>query len=240
MKKPSKNKAGRPSRYKDEQTVRIGAAVRPRYREALELIAKYRNCTLSEAIEFAAAYLANNYFIEHKKAIDYVCNRDEIYIDCMFCFSVPKTSEESNKQMKGVLEWIDKYNKSPKSLITPQDNFIFTTYEFVMDYLNCKSTYYLAANLHADVVLLNEFILSYRQQAIDITEIATSIYKMMSYIHFQINKDKNSPYHDKNIPVSHRLTYYPIDTDFLDWLRELILEENVKLATQSNNDDKSS
>lgn len=72
MSDTKKNKGGRPQKYPGEEPVRIGALIRPRYKQVLELVSRDRNCTLGEAIEFSLSKLASEYLIDRKPIIDYV------------------------------------------------------------------------------------------------------------------------------------------------------------------------
>ncbi len=75
-----KNKGGRPSKYDDEESARIGARIRPRYKELLELIAQHRQTTVSEALELAVAQLGMSYLVDNKPMIDFVRPQDESYM----------------------------------------------------------------------------------------------------------------------------------------------------------------
>jgi len=56
---------------------RLSVMLRPRYKEALELIARDRATSLSQALEFLIAVGARNYEIDGKKVMDIVVPPDE-------------------------------------------------------------------------------------------------------------------------------------------------------------------
>lgn len=71
------NKGGRPSRIEGEKAIKVSAAIRPRYRKALEIIARDRNMTISDAIELAILRLAENYKIDSEYVINMVRDENE-------------------------------------------------------------------------------------------------------------------------------------------------------------------
>jgi len=71
------NKGGRPSRAPGERMTRLSVALRPRYREALELIARDRQTSLSQALEYLIAVGARQYMIEGVAVMDTVTQGDD-------------------------------------------------------------------------------------------------------------------------------------------------------------------
>ena len=114
------NKGGRPQKYPGEDPVRIGALIRPRYKEAIELIARDRSCTLGEAIGFCVAKTARNYFIDKEPILDFIRPKYEImfylYSACLFDFYDPKSPNESYHS-------INQY-KTPYWSFCDQDEYI--------------------------------------------------------------------------------------------------------------------
>lgn len=73
-----KAKVGRPQRYEGEKNVQLSVSIRPRYRQALELIAQVRQSTLSEALELAIFKQAEELHIDNQPVIDFVRPENEI------------------------------------------------------------------------------------------------------------------------------------------------------------------
>lgn len=71
-------KVGRPKKYEGEKNVQLSVTIRPRYRQALELIAKSRESTLSEALELAIYELASSFSYNDTAVIDLIRPKDEI------------------------------------------------------------------------------------------------------------------------------------------------------------------
>lgn len=83
MKNIEVNKGGRPSRIEGEKAAKVSAAIRPRYKEALEIIAKERNMTISDAIELSILRLAESYIIDGEYVINMVRDENE-YIERLY------------------------------------------------------------------------------------------------------------------------------------------------------------
>lgn len=77
--KERKSRAGRPERYPGEEPARISAMTRPRYKDALEILAKHRQTSLAGAAEFAIAYMGRTYEIDGKPLLDYVRPANESF-----------------------------------------------------------------------------------------------------------------------------------------------------------------
>lgn len=58
------NKVGRPPRAKGESMQRLSVSIRGRYREALELIARHRRTSVSQALEYLIASATRDYEID--------------------------------------------------------------------------------------------------------------------------------------------------------------------------------
>lgn len=65
-------KGGRPSRAPGEKMTRLSVMMRPRFRDALEIIARDRQTSLSQALEYVIAVVARTYKIEGKTVLDIV------------------------------------------------------------------------------------------------------------------------------------------------------------------------
>lgn len=60
------NKGGRPRKYDGEKSIRIGALIRPRYKQAIDIIARDRGSTLGEVVELAISKLARESKLQHE------------------------------------------------------------------------------------------------------------------------------------------------------------------------------
>ncbi len=67
----SKRGRGKPKRYEGESSERLSVLVRPRYKNIIEAIAKARQTTTSEAMEYAIAYTARNFILDGKSIYEW-------------------------------------------------------------------------------------------------------------------------------------------------------------------------
>lgn len=73
----AKNKGGRPARAPGEKMTRLSVVLRSRYRDALDLIARDRQTSLSQALEYLIAVGARNYEIDGKSVMSLVVPGDD-------------------------------------------------------------------------------------------------------------------------------------------------------------------
>lgn len=155
-----KNKVGRPQRYEGEKNVQVSVTIRPRYRQALEIIAKDRQSTLSEAIELAISLLAREtklqqefYDKEAPYIIDYVRPKIEpierLYnaippmIGVLYKFN--KTEKTNTYD-----EIINRLYEIPDPLLTPLENHIGQTIHELNGKLHYFSPTYLLEAIEED------------------------------------------------------------------------------------------
>lgn len=128
MTKEKKNLGGRPPRYEGEDSIRIGAIVRPRYKHVLDLIARDREATIGETIELAIAKLASAYLIDNRPAIDYFRPENELYDSIKNCFIHDFSKEngisaDSIEELKSNLHELDSHINTqmhlPKLVLSP-------------------------------------------------------------------------------------------------------------------------
>ena len=79
MDKIIKRGRGKPKRYEGEDSERISVLVRPRYKKMVEMFAKLRQSTLSEAMEYSIAKAAHSTNINNKSVYEWCVNDFEIY-----------------------------------------------------------------------------------------------------------------------------------------------------------------
>lgn len=127
-----KKRIGRPQRYDGEKNVQLSVTIRPRYRQALEIIAKERQSTLSEAVELAISKLAREMqleqdFLDLYYIIDYVRPKSEplerLYnaippmAGVLHKFKKHNHKNAYNEIMKGL-------NEKPEPLLTPLESHV--------------------------------------------------------------------------------------------------------------------
>ncbi|QMT41389.1 hypothetical protein [Neisseria shayeganii] len=122
----AKNKGGRPKTYEGEKNIRVSIAIRPRYRQAIELISKDRNTSLNEVVEFAIAQLAAKYEIEGKPVIEYIrpMNEERLRIKNTLIEPQNRTSEYITKKEIDYYSAIMAYESLPKGILSPQDKYV--------------------------------------------------------------------------------------------------------------------
>lgn len=142
----NKNKGGRPQKYPGEDPIRIGALIRPRYKEAIELVARDRGCTLGEAIEFCIAKATRDYAIDDQTILDMVRPKNEIlsllYKASFFDFYNPESTDHNFRKL-GLYQasfWshldqmeledtVEKLNKTPERFRTRLEEYILRVLE---------------------------------------------------------------------------------------------------------------
>lgn len=155
-----KETRGKPPRYPGEKSERISVLVRPRYRQALDIIAKDRGTTLSEAMELAISKLARESKLEHESF-----DKDAPYI---IDYVRPKTEPierlyQAIPPLSGVLykfkltRKINPYNEilnnlyaTPEPLLTPLENHIGQTIHELNGKLQYFSSLYLQEAIAED------------------------------------------------------------------------------------------
>lgn len=155
-----KETRGKPPRYPGEKSERISVLVRPRYRQALDIIAKDRGTTLSEAMELAISMLAREtklqYELYDKQApyiIDYVRPKMEP-IERLY-FAIPPLSGVLHKfnnvgKTNTYDEILNKLYEIPDPLLTPLENHIGQTIHEMNDKLHYFSALYLEEAIEED------------------------------------------------------------------------------------------
>lgn len=106
------------------KSVRIGARIKPEYKDALELIARDRQTSLSEVLELAIYKLADQYKIDGIKVTHYV--NDPYYLPrAILGTGIYKPLTEKEKELKtlSIMKHLPPKN-TPISLISPKERYI--------------------------------------------------------------------------------------------------------------------
>ena len=155
-----KETRGKPPRYPGEKSERISVLVRPRYRQALDIIAKDRGTTLSEAMELAISILAREtklqqefYDKEAPHIIDYV--RPKIEPVERLYRSIPPMAGvlykfDITEKTNTYDDIINKLYEIPDPLLTPLQNHIGETIHELNGKLHYFSPVYLSEALEED------------------------------------------------------------------------------------------
>lgn len=119
-----KAKTGRPQRYTGEAAKRLSVTMRPRYREAVSLLAQHRGSSISEAMEYLIAMGTRQYILDGKPLLDYLRPKNERYIVLSFKARNWLAMYQRRKpDMEEESEWLEaehaKFEKIPKSVRTP-------------------------------------------------------------------------------------------------------------------------
>lgn len=155
----TKETRGKPPRYLGEKSERISVLVRPRYRQALDIIAKDRGTTLSEAMELAISKLAREIKLEQDAGdketpfiIDYVRPPYEPLERIYFAYI--RKSKIINAfrphQVHPYDEIMNKLTDIPAPLRTPLDNHIGDIIYEIKDDLDGFSTVFLLEAIEED------------------------------------------------------------------------------------------
>lgn len=135
---------GKPPRYKGEKSTRLSVLVRPRYRQILELIAKDRDSTLSEAMEFAIVKLAESYILNGQPVINYFRANDELYeiIKDSFEYTFPANTkidhleeEKFRLRFKEFYSFYEEQKNIPEPLRSPFQNYCLEILDHVDAYI---------------------------------------------------------------------------------------------------------
>lgn len=134
-----KKKVGRPARAKGEKMERLSVVIQKRYRDALELIARDRQTSLSQAIEYVIAVVARDYKIEDETVKDIIAGDDTLEKIIWSCLPESKAEDEESKQQ--LIELANKIAQDfsrtkwgklldiPESLRSPEEKYIATLFE---------------------------------------------------------------------------------------------------------------
>lgn len=155
-----KNRVGRPQRYEGEKNVQLSVTIRPRYRQALEIIAKDRNSTLSEAIELAISKLAQetilqqDVYLENAPSImDYVRSKYEplerikfAYLPRHFLFEYFDNAETGNTYN----EIMSELENTPGPLLSPYEIHLGEVIYELKEIINPFSSIYLTEAIQED------------------------------------------------------------------------------------------
>lgn len=134
-----KKKVGRPARAKGEKMERLSVVIQKRYRDALELIARDRQTSLSQAIEYVIAVVARDYKIEDETVKDIIAGEDTVEKIIWAFLPQSKTEKEESKLQLNLLvdqiidtvahsKWIDLLNV-PESVRTPEEKYMVSLFE---------------------------------------------------------------------------------------------------------------
>ena len=134
-----KKKVGRPARAKGEKMERLSVVIQKRYRDALELIARDRQTSLSQAIEYVIAVVARDYKIEDKTVKDIIVGDNTIEkIIWSFLPESKAEKEESKLKLNEFVDqiidtvahskWIELLN-IPESVRSPEEKYMVALYE---------------------------------------------------------------------------------------------------------------
>ncbi|MBP6551850.1 MAG: hypothetical protein KA221_00830 [Vitreoscilla sp.] len=110
MSDEKKRSRGKPKRYENEESERLSVLVRPRYKKIIETIAKARQTTISEAMEFAIAYTARNNTLEDRSFYQWVLPANEI-------------AERSERYANAILDGNDSYEENFDKFVDFYDYF---------------------------------------------------------------------------------------------------------------------
>lgn len=119
-------KQGRPARYEGEEQQRISMKIRPRYRQALELLAEHRGIPLADAVEYFIAKGSREYLVDGKPLLDYVrpsTERINIYWKAIRYDFIHKNKARDKGQINELIQNLNDLEAKPKSLRTNFDNF---------------------------------------------------------------------------------------------------------------------
>lgn len=154
-----KKKVGRPARAKGEKMERLSVVIQKRYRDALGLIARDRQTSLSQAIEYVIAVVARDYKIEDKTVKDIIAG-DDVLETIMWSF-LPESKaekEESKREFKenikklrevvlssGIVETFSKTKLAnllniPESVRSPEEKYIATLFDRFGDKIGLSKT----------------------------------------------------------------------------------------------------
>lgn len=134
-----KKKVGRPARAKGEKMERLSVVIQKRYRDALELIARDRQTSLSQAIEYVIAVVARDYKIEDETVKDIIAGDDTLEKIIWSFLPQSKAEKEESKLQLNLLvdqiidtvahsKWIDLLNV-PESVRTPEEKYMVSLFE---------------------------------------------------------------------------------------------------------------
>lgn len=230
MANKEKNKGGRPRRYADEKAERISGAMRPRFKQSLELVAKSRQTTLSQALEFAAAFMAHNYQIDGKPVIEYIVEKNEKLIDVVQCITVSHSSDDIMERFHETSAWLKKIETSPPSLISAEDKFVFDSLQLLSNKLNTYDL--IQIDVFASFNTVYEFIVYYWRQAYTAEEIVDLLIKILSFAYDKIKVPDNFHIAAKYVELDES-TLEVFDIYYHGF-------KHIFADAQSNNDDKSS
>lgn len=103
--KEEKRKGGRPPRAPGERMTRLSVVLRPRYRQALEIIARDRRTSLSQALEYLVAVGARHYMIDGKSVMSIVAGPEKGKVPSLEFFTWPDYPVSKEAQAKAEEEW---------------------------------------------------------------------------------------------------------------------------------------
>ena len=104
------NPNGRAKRYENEQQQRLSVIIRPRYRDALDILARQLQVPMSQIVEMAVYQLASKITVDETPVIDLVRSPSE-WADYLTHIKLPRSSPEIGLQRdKVVREYLSKHD----------------------------------------------------------------------------------------------------------------------------------
>lgn len=136
-----KDNRGKQPRYEGEESTRLSVLLRPRYRLAIEMIARDRKSTLGEAMELAIVNLAKEYSIDGKMLIDYIRPPLESLNRIYDCASLYFQNPEAPKNLLAIQEkhfWygFHRLESLGSSFRTPVEQYTFEVLSYFMNPYN--------------------------------------------------------------------------------------------------------
>ena len=119
------SKGGRPARYGDEKPIRIGASIRPRYKEMLDIISRHRNSSMNEALEFMIAATSRYYAIDNESVFDWVVSSEPMILQ-LYATTIDTenlSQDEKNENLEQVSNYLEKQTK-PLSFLNNLEKYI--------------------------------------------------------------------------------------------------------------------
>ena len=187
--KEKKNRVGRPERYPGEEATRLSALMRPRYKKALEMLANYRQTSVSEAAEFAVAFMAQRVEVGGAPLLDYVRPPDESF-NRYLSATVLKTDRGDSRAVEeedseAYAKEIDQVLKTPNALRSPAENFVANVLGF-LPLMGTNSPYYFTLEK------LKWAILEDWKEGHTVEESISAIGKVDDYLNEKYKGKKNS------------------------------------------------
>lgn len=167
----------------------MSALMRPRYKKALEMLANYRQTSVSEAAEFAVAFMAQRVEVGGAPLLDYVRPPDESF-NRYLSAAVLKVNKEDGRSVdeEGTERFqkeVDEVMDTPDVLRSPAENFVASVLSFLV-MIGMSSPYYFVFDK------LKWAILEDWKEGRTLEEVNTTLFEVDKYLNEKYKRKKGS------------------------------------------------